>query len=296
MKFWQGASFTEPKQLVEIAKGAEEAGFEGILLSEHLFIPENYAAKFPHSDFGRPDFDEQTPFPDPWVTIAALAATTRRLRFATMIYILPLHHPLEVAKSVGTAAIFSDNRLILGAGAGWMREEFEILGVDFETRGKRFDESIEVLRRMWSGGMVEYHGEIFDFDRLQMSPAPSAPVPIFIGGATKPALRRAARLGDGWLGAGNTLDEAEEILRNLAQLRGEAGRENAAFETVVPLVTLPDFDNLRRLADLGATGTVHYPFDYTAGPNATLEQKLDVMKRFGEEVIGPMKTRSRARP
>lgn len=289
MKFWQGASFTEPKQLVEIAKGAEEAGFEGVLLSEHLFIPENYAAKYPYSDYGRPDFNEETPFPDPWVTITVLAAATRRLRFATMIYILPLHHPLEVAKIVGTAAIFSDSRLILGAGAGWMREEFDVLGVDFETRGKRFDESIEVLRRLWSGGMVEYHGEIFDFDRLQMSPAPSKPVPIFIGGATKPALRRAARLGDGWLGAGNTLDEVAEILGDLARLRREAGRESEPFETVVPLVTPPDFDSLRRLSDLGATGTVHYPFDYTAGPQATLEQKLDVMKRFGEEVIGPMK-------
>jgi len=289
MKFWQGASFTEPKQLIEIARCAEDVGFEGVLLSEHLFIPENYAAKYPYSEYGRPDFDEKTPFPDPWVTITALAAATHRLRFATMIYILPLHHPVEVAKIVGTAAIFSDNRLVLGAGAGWMREEFEVLGVDFETRGKRFDEGIEVLRTLWSGGMVEYHGEIFDFDRLQMSPAPSAPVPIFIGGETKPALRRAARLGDGWLGAGNTPDAAAEILRELVRLRSEVGRDDEPFETVVPLVTPPDFDSLRRLSDLGATGTVHYPFDYTAGPDATLEQKLDVMKRFGDEVIGPMK-------
>jgi probable F420-dependent oxidoreductase len=289
MKFWQGVSFTEPEQLVEVAKGAEAAGFEGVLLSEHLFAPEDYAAKYPYSENGRPDFTGETPFPDPWVTITAMAAATHRLRFATMIFILPLHHPFEVAKTVGTAAIFSDNRVVLGAGAGWMREEFDLLGVDFATRGKRFDESIEVLRRLWSGEMVDYRGEIFHFGRLQMSPAPSRPVPVYIGGATKPALRRAARLGDGWLGAGNTPDEAAEILRELARLRAKAGRENEPFEAIVPLLAPFDFDTLRRLSDLGAGGTVHYPFTYTVGPDSTLEQKLDAMKRFGEAVIGPMK-------
>jgi probable F420-dependent oxidoreductase len=219
MKFWQSVSFTEPDQLVEAAKGAEAAGFEGVLLSEHLFVPEDYAAKYPYTENGRPDFTEATPFPDPWVAITAMAAVTRRLRFVTLVYILPLHHPLEVAKAVGTAAIFSDDRVVLGAGAGWMREEFEVLGVDFKTRGKRFDESIEVLRRLWSGGMVDYHGEFFDFDRLQMSPAPSRTVPIYIGGATKPALRRAARLGDGWVGAGNTPDQAVKILTPPAPTR-----------------------------------------------------------------------------
>jgi probable F420-dependent oxidoreductase len=288
MKFWQSLSFSEPGQLVELAKGAEAAGFEGVLLSEHLFVPEDYAAKYPYSETGRPDFDAETPFPDPWVTIAVMAAATRRLRFATIIYILPLHHPFEVAKAVGTAALFSDDRVVFGAGAGWMREEFELLGVDFATRGKRFDESIEVLRRLWTGDMVEYHGEVFDFAPLKMSPAPGKPVPIYIGGASKPALRRSARLGDGWLGAGNTPDDAAEILRELSRLRAEAGRENEAFEAIAPLLVPFEVDTLRRLSDLGMSGTVHYPFTYTVGRDATLAQKLEAMKRFGDEMIGPM--------
>ena len=288
MKFWQSVAFTSPDQLVAIARGAEAAGFEGVLLSEHLFVPDAYAARYPYSEGGTPDFDERSPFPDPWVTMTAMAAATSRLRFATMVYILPLHHPLEVAKAVGTASIFSDGRVVLGAGAGWMREEFEVLGVDFATRGKRFDECIEILRRVWRGGMVEYHGEIFSFDRLQMSPAPPHPIPIYIGGASKPALRRAARLGDGWLGAGNTPEQAEEILVELRRLREKAGRSTEAFDAIVPLVTPPELDTLRRLADLGATGSVSYPFAYTAGPDAALEQKLDVMQRFGERVIRPM--------
>jgi len=291
MKFWQGISFEEPDQLVEIARGAEAAGFEGVLVSEHLFVPERYAAKYPYSPTGRPDFDPYTPFPDPWVAITAMASATTRLRFATMVAILPLHHPLEVAKTVGTAALFSGNRVILGAGAGWMREEFDALGVDFATRGRRFDECIEVLRRAWTGAMVEYHGEFFDFDRLQMSPAPTRAIPIFIGGASPRALRRAAVSGDGWLGAGNTPEQAAELLRELARLREQARRSDEAFEAIVPLVGPPDRDVLKRLAELGATGTVHFPFRYTAGPNASLQQKLDVMKHYGDEVIAPVADR-----
>jgi probable F420-dependent oxidoreductase len=288
MKFWQSVAFTAPDQLVEIARGAEAAGFEGVLLSEHLLVPDAYAAGYPYSESGRPDFDARSPFPDPWVTMTAMAAATSRLRFATMVYILPLRHPIEVAKVVGSASIFSGGRIVLGAGAGWMREEFEVLGVDFATRGKRFDECIEILRRVWRGGMAEYHGEIFHFERLQMSPAPPQPIPIYIGGASKPALRRAARFGDGWLGAGNTPEQAEEILVELRRLREEFGRGAEAFDAVVPLVTPPELDSLRRLADLGATGSVSYPFAYTAGPDATLEQKLEVMQDFGERFIRPM--------
>jgi probable F420-dependent oxidoreductase len=288
MKFWQGVSFDHPGQLTEIARGAEAAGFEGVLLSEHVFVPERYAAQYPYSETGRPDFTPHTPFPEPWIAITAMAAATARLRFATMVYILPLHHPLEVAKTVGTAALFSGHRVVLGAGAGWMREEFDALGVDFASRGRRFDECIEVLRRVWTGGMVEFHGEFFDFNRLRMSPAPERAVPIFIGGASAPALRRAAALGDGWIGAGNTPEQASDILRELARLRKQARRADEAFETIVPLVEPPDRDTLKRLAELGASGTVHYPFRYTAGPNASLQQKLDVMKRYGDEVITPL--------
>jgi probable F420-dependent oxidoreductase len=288
MRFWQSLAFDDPAELAALARGAEDAGFEGVMLSEHLFVPEEYAANYPYSPSGRPDFGPDTPFPDPWVTIAALAAATRRLRFVTMIHILPLHHPIEMAKTIGTAARFSQDRVILGAGAGWMREEFDALGVDFETRGRRFDESIEILRLLWSGEMVEYHGESFDFARIKMSPAPDRPIPIYIGGASRPALRRAARCGDGWLGAGNTPEEAAAILGELRRLRAEAGRADEPFEAVVPLTASFEADTLRRLSELGATATVHYPFVYSVGPEATLTQKLDAMKRFGDGVIGPL--------
>jgi probable F420-dependent oxidoreductase len=287
MKFWQAVSLTEPEQLLDIARTAEELGFDGILLSDHLFFPEKLASKYPYTADGVPGFDAQTPWPEPWSTIAAMAAVTRRLRFATMVYILPLRNPLEVAKATGTVAVLSENRLALGAGAGWMKEEFDALGVDFRTRGKRFDEMIEVLRKLWRGGMVEHHGAFFDFDRLQMSPAPSQPVPIYIGGTSEAALRRTARLGDGWIGPGTDPAEVPAILERIAALRKEAGRASEPFESIVPLAGAFSPKDLRRLEGQGMTSTINYPFAYLVGPTSTLEQKRVAMQRFAEEVIAP---------
>ncbi len=287
MKFWQSTTFNDPKELPVIAKCAEESGFEGVLVSEHLFVPKAFEPAYLYSENGQPDFTPETPFPDPWVTIATLAAHTERLRFCTIVQILPLHHPLEVAKSLAALALFSYNRVMLGAGAGWMKEEFDALGVDFETRGKRFNEMIEVMRKVWQGGYVEHSGEHFNFPPMAQSPAPERQIPILIGGESKPALRRTATLGDGWIGAGNSADDAAEILKTLSKLRREAGRENAAFETIVPLTEQVNADTMKRLSDLGMHGTVNYPFKYTCGPDASLQQKLDMMRAFGENVIAP---------
>ena len=289
MKFWQSTAFTDPRELPAIARAAEAAGFEGVLVSDHLFVPADYEPAYLYSESGRPDFDTNTPFPDPWVAIATMAAQTERLRFCTLIYILPLHHPLEVAKAVATTSLFSEGRVILGAGSGWMKEEFASLGVDFKTRGRRFDEMIQLLRKIWAGGVVEHHGEFFDIPPMAQNPAPGHRIPIAIGGASKAALRRAAHLGDGWLGAGNSVAEAEQILTTLAELRKEAGRGDEPHENIVPLTEQPDPDALARLAKLGAHGMVNYPFVYTCGPDAPLQQKLDMMAQFGETVIAPMK-------
>lgn len=288
MKFWQVVSFSEPDQLLDIARAAEEAGFEGVLLSDHLFFPGDLRTKYPYSEDGKPMFDGTTPFPDPFVTIAAMAAVTTRLRFGTMVYILPLRHPLEVAKSVGTAALLARGRVVLGTGAGWIREEYDALGVDFATRGRRYDEMIEVLRKAWTGQMTLHRGPIFDLGAFQMSPAPAAQVPICVGGISEPALRRAARTGDGWIGTGQTPDEAVALLGRLDALRRDAGRANAPFETIVPLVTPPDADVYARLAEAGMTATTAWPFTYVIGPTSTASQKREAMLRFGEAVIAKL--------
>ena len=260
MKIWQAVSFNEVDQLLEIARCAEASGFEGVFVSDHIVVPEEVEPRYPYSEDGVAGFTSATPFPE-------------------------LRHPLDVANSVATAAVLSNNRVALGAGAGWMREEFEIMGASFTKRGRRFNEMIEIVRKAWTGEIVEHHGEFYDFPRLQVSPAPTAPVPILVGGISEPALRRAATLGDGWLGSGHTLEDATRLLGRLGELRKQAGRENEPFESIVPLAGPPDLDTLRRLEEAGASGTVSYPFAFTIGPDATLEQKLGMLKGFGDQFI-----------
>ena len=194
----------------------------------------------------------------------------------------------EVARATGTLAILSNNRFILGVGIGWMKDEFDIYGVDFHTRGKRFDEQLDVLRKLWGGGMVEHHGALIDFPPLQISPAPQRTVPIFTGGASPVALKRAAVKADGWIGAGNTPAEVPGLLAEFRRLRREAGREQLPFETVIGLSTPPDLATFQRLDEAGMSGGVSYPFTFTAGQRSTLDDKKRVMEDFARRFIRPL--------
>jgi probable F420-dependent oxidoreductase len=286
MKFWQALSFTDPTHLVALARKAEEVGFEGVLLADHLFFPGRLRSRYPYASDGAPPFGADTPFPEPWCAISALAAATSRLRFSIGIYILPLHDPLEVARASATASVLSGGRVALGAGVGWMREEFEVQGIDFATRGARCDEAIGVLRKLWTGRVVEHRGEHFAFPPLSIAPAPPAPIPIWVGGASPRALRRAARLGDGWLGSGQAPDEAARLLGELARLRREAGRAGEPFEAIGPLAAPPDAALFARLAERGMTGTVSWPPSLSLGrPHPSLEEEYAQLERYGEGVI-----------
>jgi probable F420-dependent oxidoreductase len=288
MKFWQMLTWMEPEQILDAARFAEEVGFEGVMLGDHGVFPLEVKAPYPYSADGKPPMSPDAWYPDCWATIGAIAAVTRRIRFAVAVYVLPLRNVFEVARATGTLAILSDNRFILGAGIGWMKDEFDIYGVDFHTRGRRFDEQIEVLRKLWSGGMVEHHGELIDFPPLEISPAPQRQVPIFTGGAAPVALRRAAAKADGWIGAGNTPEEVPGILAEFRRLRREAGREQVPFETVIGLSAPPDLATFQRLADQGMDGGVSYPFSFTAGKPSSLDDKKRVMEDFARRFIRPM--------
>jgi probable F420-dependent oxidoreductase len=285
VRFWQPTSWVETEQLVEVAKFAEEVGFHGIFTSDHAFFPKDYTQQYPGSKSGEMPMRSHWPYPDCWVTIAAMAAVTTRLQFSTAVYILPLRSPFEVAKATGTLAITSNNRFALGIGVGWLKEEFDISGVDFHTRGKRTDEMIEVLHKLWRGGIVAHHGHFFDFPELQMEPHPNKPVPIFVGGKSPAALRRAATLGDGWIGNGQTVEEAAEILGKLDHMRREAGRSQLPFETIIPLTAPPDADTFKRLEDQGMTASLSSPFTYELGMTSTIDEKMRVLERFARDVI-----------
>src|SRR5262245_43018374 len=285
MKFWVALSFSDPTHLVALARKAEEVGLHGVFLADHLVYPEQLASQYPYAKAG-PPFPPDTPFPEPWCTSSAMAAVTRSLRLSVAVHILPLHDPLEVAKSTSTAAVLSGGRLSLGAGVGWMKEEFDIQRIDFASRGRRTDEMIDVLRKLWTGRPVEHRGEFFRFPAVRMSPAAPGPIPIWIGGTSRPALRRAALLGDGWIGHGHSYDEAGALLDELARLRAGAGRSKLPFEGIVPLAEPLERERLAKLAARGMTaGLVIPPVLGLGVASPTLAQELGYLERVGEEVV-----------
>jgi probable F420-dependent oxidoreductase len=287
MQFWAAVAWVEPNQLLDVARGCDECGYHGILVSDHLFYPEQLSSAYPYSPTGAPLWAPSAPWPDPWVSIAAMAAVTKRLRFSTNIYIAPARHPMVVAKAVATAAVLSGNRVALGVGAGWMKEEFDLLGTDFATRGRRLDEMVEVLRSLWRGGMVEHHGTFYDFNRLEISPVPSAPVPIYGGGHSDAALRRAARL-DGWIGNSYPVDEALDLVTRLDGLRASLSEP---YEVIIGVMARPDAALCRQLEDAGVTGLICAPWmtgkaDADAAQRlASAEAKREAITRFAEQVI-----------
>ena len=286
MKFWQAITWAETEQLTEIARFAEEMGFHGLMSGDHAVYPESIVPNYPYSESGVPPMQPDDEYPDQTAIFAAMAAVTSKLLFTCGVYVLPLRNPHEVARASATLAILSDNRFILGVGIGWMKEEFDIYGVDFHQRGKITDEIIEVLQSLWSGQMVEYHGAHFDFPRVQLSPAPSTHPPIYVGGSSEIALRRAARVGGGYIGAGTTPEDVGPLLRRLNELRQEYGRDHLPFEAMLGISAAPSLKLYQRLADDGLESTVAPPFQYALGKkHSTVDEKKQFMESYAESIV-----------
>ena len=286
MKFWQAITWAETEQLIEIARFAEEMGFHGLMSGDHAVYPESIVPNYPYSESGVPPMQPHDEYPDQTAIFAAMAAVTSKLLFTCGVYVLPLRNPHEVARASATLAILSDNRFILGVGIGWMKEEFDIYGVDFHQRGKITDEIIEVLQSLWSGQMVEYHGAHFDFPRVQLSPAPSTHPAIYVGGSSEIALRRAARVGGGYIGAGTAPDDVGPLLQRLNELRQEYGRDHLPFEAMIGISASPSLTLYQRLADKGLESTVAPPFQYALGKkHSTVDEKKQFMESYAESIV-----------
>lgn len=273
-------------QLIDIAKTAEEVGFTSIALPDSIFYMEKQSADYPYTPDGSRMWDENTPWVDPLIAAGAMGAVTSTLRFYTNVMKLGSRNPLLLARQVGSVANLTKNRFGFGVGIGWAPEEFEWCGQPYAKRGKRVDEMIEVIKLVLAGGMVEFHGEFYDFDKLQMSPAPTEPVPFYVGGHTDVALRRAARVGDGWTSAMMTGEQLAETIAKLKALLAEYGRADDPFEFQAVCIDKFGVDGHRELAESGVTDNIVMPWVFEGlGFDAPLQPKLDSMKRFAETYI-----------
>jgi probable F420-dependent oxidoreductase len=286
MQYTISIAFTPLDQLIEIAKAAEELGFDSIALPDSIFYFEKQSVDYPYTADGKRMFDENSPWVDPLILAGALGAVTSKLRFYTNVMKLGSRNPLLLARQVGSVANLTNNRFGFGIGIGWAPEEFEWCGVPYAKRGKRVDEMIDVIKLVLAGGMVEHHGEFYDFDRLQMSPAPSKPIPFYVGGHTDVALKRAVRIGDGWTSAMMTCDQLAETITKLKEMLAEAGRADDPFEYQAVCIDKFGVDGHRDLVAAGVTDYIGIPwvFDGLAF-DAPLDKKIDSMKRFAETYI-----------
>jgi probable F420-dependent oxidoreductase len=261
----------------EVTLAADRLGYDSVWMPEHLVIPvQSEGSPFAGSD--HPPIPSDVPVVDVFTYLGFLAAKTERIHFGTQVYNIGLRHPFSVARSVATLDVLSRGRVEFGVGASWLAAEWEAVGLDFATRGRRVDESLEVCRRLWSEEVVEHHGEFFDFGPVMFEPKPThAPwPPLHIGGDGPAALRRAARVGDGWIPMNHTLDQIPGRASELARMRAEAGRPGVV-EITLGARDL-ELDDLRAHADAGVGRALVRPFRST-------RDAVEGITRFAEEIL-----------
>jgi len=266
--------YVDPGLTVELAQAGEEAGFDSAWSVEHTVVPQGYASVYPYAQGGRmPGKESEFVLPDPLIWMAYVASATSKIKLGTAILILPQHNPVHVAKQVATIDYLSGGRVLLGIGVGWLKEEFDALGVPFADRGRRADEYVAVMRELWSSDSPTYHGEFVNFDNAHCQPQPlKRHVPIIIGGDSKPAARRAGRIGDGYFPARGSQLELLELARKTAV---EHGRDPDALEITT---SLPDaLEEIHALAKNGISRMV-VPVSSGAGPEAKIKTPEDARK------------------
>ena len=289
MKFVLSMAFCPLDDILELAQTADECGWDAITFSDHVVHPETINTPYPYTETGERRWDAFTDWPDPWVIIGACAAVTRNIRFTNNVFVLPIRNPFLVAKAVSTAAVVSNDRVTLTIGVGWSKEEYQLLQQDFHTRGKRCDEMIEILKKLWTGDMVEHHGKHYDFDRLEMNPAPKKDIPIWVGGISEAAHRRAARLGDGWLSDLQSSQEILDTVANIQNYRKEYGRADLPFDVMASPNDAFELNGFRKLEEGGISHLLTMPWAFYHGENPSLEQKKDGIKRFADDIIAHMR-------
>jgi probable F420-dependent oxidoreductase len=291
MRFTYAEAMTDATYYLPLAQAAEAAGYSSMTVADSLVYPETSDSAYPYTDDGNREFLEDKEFIETFTLIAAMGAVTSRLRFTPFVLKLPVRPPVLVAKQASSIALLTGNRLGLGVGLSPWPEDFTVMGVPWERRGRRMDECIDVVRGLTRGGYFEYHGEFFDIPSVKMTPVPSEPVPILVGGHSDAALRRAARRGDGWMHAGGDGAELDLLLDKLAKLRREEGVTDRPFEVHAISYDAYTVDGIKRLEDKGITDViVGFRVPYVRGPDTEpLATKVEHLERFAESVIAKVR-------
>jgi probable F420-dependent oxidoreductase len=284
MKFWLSLIFEPHQQLLDLARMAEELGFEGVVLPDHVVMLDAERTPHPTGTIHHPE----DPYVDPLIAFGAMATVTQRLRFLTYILVVPMRDPFLLAKQLTTAALLTNNRVVLGTGVGWLKEEFATVGRGFSDRGSRFEEMLAIMTDFWHDGYAEYHGQHFDFDRSGMFPAPTRSIPIWIGGHSMAAARRAAQF-EGYMPMREVADQSRSIddesraeFERIELERSRAGL-SGPYERIVPWWGT-DPSVVAHLAEQDSiTSLVVFPWQLS--PDLSLTEKRSAAETFAERIM-----------
>jgi len=274
--------FMMPESLARLAPLAEQVGIESMWSIEHVVVPIGYQSEYPYNKSGKLPMPDNMPLPDPLLPLAFAAAVTKKLRLATGILILPQRHPLYVAKEVATLDVLSGGRTILGIGSGWLKEEFDALGIPFNERGARTNEAIRALRSLWKQAPEPFDGKFYKWAAVESNPKPvqAGGVPIVVGGHSEAAAKRAGRYGDGFFPAKGdeaALKQLFDVMRDEAK---KAGRDASKIE--ITAGAAKDLDAVKRHRDLGVSRM-------TVAPAGFDEDSIAKgLEKFGNEVIAKL--------
>lgn len=286
MRFSYAESMTDPAFYIPLAKAAEAAGYHSMTIADSLAYPFESDSTYPYTPDGNREFLDGKEMIETFVLTAALGAVTTTLRFNFFVLKLPVRHPALTAKQAGSLAALIGNRVGLGVGTSPWPEDYELMGLPFAKRGKRIDECIEIVQGLTTGDYYEFHGEFYDIPKTKMSPAPSEPIPILVGGHADAALRRAARL-DGWMhGGGSDPAELDRLIARVKQFREEVGK-TGPFEIHVISADAYTADGIKRLEDKGVTDViVGFRWPYIKGPDLEpLDVKIRHLEKYADKVM-----------
>jgi probable F420-dependent oxidoreductase len=271
VRFGLSLGLVHPGVWRDLTVEGEALGFESVWLPEHLVLPVAMAGS-PYGEDEHPPVPPKTKIYDAPAYLAFLAGQTSTIRLGTWVYLLGIRHPFTGARAFATVDVVSNGRAEVGVGAGWLRAEWDAVGLDPRSRGRRLDEAIDVCRRLWSEDVIEHHGEFFDFDKVMFEPKPAQqPLPVLIGGESEPALRRAEERGDGWLGMQHTPESVAPIASRLRAARGEA------FSITIG-GAVRSADDVAAFADAGVDRIIVSPWSRTS-------EALDGIKRFADQFL-----------